>query len=88
MGAEKSLKRARDLILLPRISSGITKFVLNYTVCRLHRSSNPKEPLMPHTIPEYPWQIIGTDYFPWNQKDLSVVADYYSHYFEVNSCGT
>ena len=88
---KKSLKRAPDLILLPRISNGITKFVLNYTnymyVSNIE-APIPKIPLMPHTIPEYPWQIVGTDYFTWNQKDSSVVADYYSHYFEVNSCGT
>ena len=38
---------------------------------------------MPHFIPEYPWQIVGTDLFTWNPKDFIVVADPYSHYFEV-----
>ena len=52
MGMEKSLKRACDLIFWPRISTNITQFVLKCTVCLEHRSSNPKEPLMPHTIPD------------------------------------
>ena len=67
----------------PRISSDIPQLVLNCSTCLKHRSSNPKEPLMPHTVPEYPWQIVGTDLFTWNRKDFIVVADYYSHYFEV-----
>ena len=34
-------------------------------------------------IPEYPWHVVAKDIFTWNQKDCIVVADYYSHYFEV-----
>ena len=83
MGVEKTLKRSRDLIFWPGISADITQMVLNCPVCLEHRSSNAKEPLMPHTIPEYPWQIVGTDLFSWDQKTFIVVADYYSHFFEV-----
>ena len=63
MGVEKTLKRACDLMFRPRISSDITQLVLNCSTCLEHRSSNPKESLMPHIIPEYPWQIVGTDLF-------------------------
>lgn len=83
MGVEKTLKRARDVLFWPRISSDITQLVLNCPTCLEYRNSNPKEPLMSPEIPEYPWQIVATDIFTWNQKDFIVVADYYSHYFEV-----
>lgn len=42
MGVERILNRARDLIFWPRISNGITQFVLNCPICLEHRSSNPK----------------------------------------------
>lgn len=48
-----------------------------------HRNSNPKEPLTPHPIPEYPWQVVGTDLFQWDNKEFLVVVDYYSKFFEV-----
>lgn len=83
MGVEKTLNRARDIIFWPRISSDITQLVLNCPTCLEHRCSNTKEPLVSPEIPEYPWQIVATDIFTWNQKDFIVVADYYSHYFEV-----
>ena len=83
MGVEKTLKRARDVHFWPRISCDITQLVLNSPTCLKYRNSNPKDPLMSPEIPEYPWQVVASDIFTWNQKDFIVVADYYSHYFEV-----
>ena len=82
-GVEKSLSRARDVMFWPRISKDISQYVLNCHICLEHRSSNPKEPLSIPDIPEYPWQIVGTDLFSWDERNFLVVADYYSHYFEV-----
>jgi hypothetical protein len=83
MGVEKCLSRARDVMFWPGISADITTMVLNCNICLTHRNSNPKEPLIPTEIPEYPWQIIGTDLFTWENKNYLIVVDYYSRYFEV-----
>ncbi|XP_056132704.1 prolactin-like [Lampris incognitus] len=39
--------------------------------------------MLPHPIPERPWQVIVTDLFKWNNTDYTVAVDYYSRYFEV-----
>ena len=83
MGVEKCLKRARDTVFWPRISKDISDMVLNCTVCLERRNSNQKEPLMPHPVPNFPWQIVGTDLFTWNDQNFLVVVDYYSRYLEV-----
>jgi transposase InsO family protein len=47
------------------------------------RNQNPKEPLVVTTIPEGPWQTLGTDLFSLHNCDYLVVTYYYSRYFEV-----
>ena len=38
-----------------------------------------------HSIPKYPWQVIGTDIFHWKNDNFFLVVDYYSRYWEINS---
>ncbi|XP_052797485.1 uncharacterized protein K02A2.6-like [Mya arenaria] len=83
MGVEKCLRRARDVMFWPGISADITNLVLKCNTCLKHRNSNPKEPLIPLEIPDYPWQIIGTDLFTWENRNYLLIVDYYSRYFEV-----
>ncbi|XP_062600865.1 uncharacterized protein K02A2.6-like [Saccostrea cucullata] len=52
MGVEKCLRRARDIIFWPRMSTDITNMVLECGVCLERRNSNPKEPLISHDIPD------------------------------------
>ncbi|MEW8560660.1 MAG: RNase H-like domain-containing protein, partial [Candidatus Thiodiazotropha sp.] len=82
-GCDKTLRRARDLMFWPRISADIKEMVLNCSTCIEHRNSNAKEPLLPHEIPEYPWQNVATDLFTWDDKNYIIIVDYYSNYFEV-----
>ena len=82
-GVDKCLSRARTALFWPNISHDIKQLVLKCPICIEHRASNPKEPLKSHDIPEYPWQIVATDLFTWDDKNYIVVVDYYSHYFEV-----
>jgi transposase InsO family protein len=42
-----------------------------------------KEPLIPTPLPDYPWQLVGTDLFELNQKHYLLVVDYFSRYLEV-----
>lgn len=83
MGIEKSLQRARTSVFWPKISSDIAELVSNCNVCLKHRYSNPKQPLQPHPVPDYPWQVVATDLFLWDNKDFLIVTDYYSRHFEV-----
>lgn len=82
-GVEKSLRRARSALFWPSYSKQITEAVLNCSTCLEHRPSNQKEPLQSYEIPDYPWQIVATDLFSWDDKNFLLVVDTYSHYFEV-----
>ena len=36
-----------------------------------------------HSVPDYLWQVVATDLFPWDENDFHVFVDYYCRYFEV-----
>ena len=42
-----------------------------------------KEPLMTSRLPDYPWQVVGTDLFELNGKNFLLVVDYFSRYPEA-----
>uniref|UniRef100_A0A3P9K9H2 Gypsy retrotransposon integrase-like protein 1 n=1 Tax=Oryzias latipes TaxID=8090 RepID=A0A3P9K9H2_ORYLA len=83
MGIEKSKSRARDILFWPQMGKQIEEAVMTCHICQERRSSNPRELLMSHAIPERPWQVIGTDLFSWNSRDYIVIVDYLSRYFEL-----
>lgn len=82
-GVEKSKHRARDIMFWPGMSKQIEETVSKCAICQTHRSSNPKEPMLPQEIPENPWQTIGTDLLSWNSENYIVICDYLSRYFEL-----
>ena len=47
------------------------------------QSVRKKEPLIPTPLPDYPWQVAGTDLFELNQCHYLLVVDYFSRYPEV-----
>ncbi|XP_041867384.1 uncharacterized protein K02A2.6-like [Melanotaenia boesemani] len=83
MGIERSKQRARDALFWPKMGKDITSTVENCPICQERRASNPKEPLIPHQIPERPWQIVASDLFTWKGEEYLLVVDYYSRYFEI-----
>ncbi|KAK3728945.1 hypothetical protein QZH41_016810 [Actinostola sp. cb2023] len=85
LGIERSKQRARELVFWPGMSKQIEDTVANCSICQELRNSNTKEPMIPHEIPQYPWQIAATDLFTWNGGNYIVVVDYYSRYWEVSS---
>ena len=81
MGVDKCTKRARDVMFWPGMTKSITEYVLECETCLTHRSSNAKEPLKPHPVPDHAWQVIGTDIFTLDNVDFLVTVDYYSRFF-------
>ena len=63
----------------------IEDIVTNCLTCQELRSSNPREAMLPHEIPQYPWQIAATDLFLWNDVNYILVVDYYSRYWKIAS---
>ena len=62
-GIDKVTNRARLTMFWPGITSDIERVVQQCEICLEHRCSNPKEPLISHEVPEYPWQNVATDVF-------------------------
>lgn len=52
-------------------------------VCNGNKNSNPREPLLPGTLPGRPWEKIGTDLFHYNGAEYLLCVDYCTKYPEI-----
>lgn len=83
MGMEKTKQLARQHYYWPGIDRDIELFVRRCPTCSENRRRQRKQPLLPHTVPEYPWQKVGCDIFTFRGQDHLLVVDYFSKYMEV-----
>ena len=83
LGEEKSKERARAVLFWPGMTKDIEDTVSKCATCLRFRRSNQKEPLIPHMVPERPWQKVGADIMTFKHRDYLVVVDYYSKYVEL-----
>ena len=74
--------RARVSVWWPGLSRQMSTFIKKCPECS--RDSTPhKEPLIPSTLPDYPWQKIATDLFTLKGDSHIVIVNYFSRYPEV-----
>ena len=66
----------------PGIGQDIEDSVEKCHICRTHRNQQQKEPLLPHPVPERPWQKGGSNILTFQNVDYLLVVDYYSKYPE------
>ena len=83
MGIDKCKARARVCVYWPGMYEEIEQAVKKCPVCNKYSKGNQKEPMLPHEIPNRPWEKLGADYFTFAGKDYLLVVDYYSKYPEV-----
>lgn len=83
LGIQKCKARARLCVNWPHINDDIEKTVKSCSVCNKYGNSVQKEPMIPHQLPNRPWEEIGADYFTLHTQDYLLVVDYYSKYPEV-----
>ena len=83
LGIEKCKSRARAVVYWNGMSSAIERMVAKFSVCLKHQRENQKELLLPHEVPQRPWQKLGADIFELNSNSYIVVVDYYSKYPEL-----
>ena len=81
-GIQRCRECAKMSVWWPGHSRQIEEFVKNCPHC-VKESTPRKEPLMPSTLPEYPWQRIGTDLFILSGKTHLIAVDYFLRYPEV-----
>lgn len=81
-GITKCRARAQQSVWWPGISKEIETLVRNCANC-IQYQSHHKEPLIPSSFPERPWQVVAADLLKLKGHWYVIVADYYSRYFEV-----
>ena len=82
-GIEKCRARVSTSVWWPGVTSQMAQIVQQCTECAKN-STLPKEPLIVSKLPEYPWQIVGTDLFELKGKNYLLTVDYFSRYPEVH----
>ena len=84
IGVHGCLRRARETVYWPRMTKELTEHVSRCTTCNAYPQDQPKEPLISHTIPERPWEKVGSDLLEYEGSDYLVTVDYFSNFFELD----
>ena len=83
LGIEKCKALARQSMFWPGMSRDVELTVSKCVICNAYRKQQPSEPLLPHPVPQRPWQKVGADIFSFARKDYLLVVDYFSKYPEI-----
>ena len=83
LGMEKCKAVARQSLFWPGMSKDIEHKVASCLTCNKYCNEQTKEPLIPHSVPQRPWQKVGADIFSFARRDYLLVVDYYSKFPEV-----
>ena len=83
IGMEGCVRRARESMYWPRMSSDLKDYISKCDVCLAHQNAPQKETLMQHEIIARPWAKVGADLCDLNGRTLLVVCDYFSGFIEV-----
>ena len=84
LGIEGTLRRARECIYWPGMNQEIKQFISMCETCRSYEQQNQKETLMPHELPDRPWEKVGTDLFELDGKHYLITVDYLSNFWEID----
>lgn len=83
-GITKTQQRARTAVFWPGMCQRIEDRISSCSICKLHDKAQPHTPLIPSEIPDYPWQIIGSDLFQIKDQHYLLNVDYYSKWVNVS----
>lgn len=85
IGVEGCIRRARESMYWPRMSTELKEYVSKCDICMAHRAAPSKEPLQQHDFVARPWSKVGADLCDLQGRTLLVVCDYYSNFIEVEN---
>ena len=83
-GVERCRQRALSSVWWPGLFKQITQYVQRCSKCRQDNRSK-KQPLLYTPLPDYPWQVVGTDLFELEGKHYLLIIDYFSQYPEMSA---
>ena len=81
-GIECCQLRVKYSVWWPGVTKQMTEMIQQCPVCAKEATPR-KEPLMITPLPDYPWQVIGTDLFELKGVTYLLVVDYFSRYREI-----
>ena len=81
-GVERCRQRAQSSVWWPGVTKQIAQYVQQCSVCA-QEDKHKKQPLLYTSLPDYPWQVVGTDLFELNSKHYLLIVDYFSRYPEI-----
>ena len=79
---------AKNTVYWPGIDADIEDFVNRCPAYLVTKPNNKREPLLPHTVPDGPWQKVGADYFDFDGMKFLLVIDYFSKFMYVEEMQT
>ena len=88
IGIEGCVRRARESMYWPRMSSDLKDYISRCDVCLAYQSAPHKETLMQHEIMAQPWAKVGADLCDHRGRTLLVICDYFSGFIEVERLHT
>ena len=75
MGIKKTKWRAEATIFRPKINQQIKNMIKKCNTCQQNQRKQQHEPMKASDVPQYPFQIVGSDLLNWNgQHFVSVVV--------------
>ena len=51
--------------------------------CQQNQRKQQHEPMKASDVPQYPFQMVGSDLLNWNGQDFVLVVDCYSRYWDI-----
>jgi transposase InsO family protein len=84
LGVEGCLRRAREILYWPKMSSKVKELVSKCSVCNMYQPKQCKEPLLSRDSPALPWSKVGVDLFIYENRNYVITVDYFSNFFEVD----
>ena len=79
---------AKNTVYWPGTDADIEDFVNRCPACLVTKPNNKRESLLPHTVPDGPWQKVGADYSDFDGKKFLLVIDYFSKFMYIEEMQT
>ena len=87
LGITKCQARARESVWWPLLCKEVEATVKKCHVCAKERPEQ-REPLLPSSFPDRPWERVGSDLFEFDRHHYILVVDYYSRWVEIRHLET
>ena len=75
LGINSCIRRAREIIFWPGMSSEIRQYVEACPTCATYSDKQAPEPMVMREVPDTPYETVATDIFTLRGKDYLITVD-------------